>query len=90
MLTVGSTQHAALVDAALSEPVLRALRDRGVSRFVVQHGSYRPAALSGWGEEGMAPTLDCFAYAADLDARLRRADLVISHAGASMGETQLD
>ena len=83
MLTVGSTQHAALVDAALSEPVLRALRDRGVSRFVVQHGSYRPAALSELGGDGSAPTLDCFAYANDLDARLRRADLVISHAGAS-------
>ena len=89
MLTVGSTQHAALVDAALSEPVLRALRDRGVSRFVVQHGSYRPAAVSSLGAGATAPTLDCFAYAADLDARLRRADLVISHAGASMGETQL-
>ena len=82
MLTVGSTQHAALVDAALSEPVLRALCDRDVSRFVVQHGSYRPAALSGVGGDGTAPTVECFAYAADLDTRLRRADLVISHAGA--------
>lgn len=82
MLTVGSTQHAALVDAALSEAVLRALRGRGVSRFVIQHGSYRSAALDGRRDEGSVPRLDCFAYAGDLDAQLRRADLVISHAGA--------
>ena len=62
--------------------MLTALETRDISTFIVQHGSYRPAALDDGKGSSRALNIDAFAYADDLDARMRKVDLVISHAGS--------
>lgn len=61
--------------------MLAALETIGIKTFILQHGSYRPTDLQ-QRVKASSLSIDAFAYADDLDARMRQADLVISHAGA--------
>ncbi|KAK7200652.1 glycosyltransferase family 28 protein [Novymonas esmeraldas] len=98
LVTVGSTQFAALVDAVTAPEVCAALLRRfGIRRLYVQHGTAPVAAPAGatplpaagdtgaaavvrWSCEGVQ--VEAFAYRPHLDAVIRGAALVITHAGA--------
>lgn len=79
LVTVGSTSFKALTDGMVTPEVLKRLHERGVRKLVIQQGS-----------APMAPVPDSkvqlvrMAYTsgpAEMDALLREADAVISHAG---------
>ncbi|KAF7322866.1 UDP-N-acetylglucosamine transferase subunit ALG13 [Mycena chlorophos] len=78
-VTVGTFQFDALVDAVLDPALLKALRNKGYTRLVVQYGLYK---------EPNAPTeregvqIELWPAKPSLSADFERADLVIGHAGA--------
>nr|GAT44014.1 glycosyltransferase family 1 protein [Mycena chlorophos] len=78
-VTVGTFQFDALVDAVLDPALLKALRNKGYTRLVVQYGLY---------QEPNAPTeregvqIELWPAKPSLSADFERADLVIGHAGA--------
>lgn len=81
MVTVGTTKFDALMREVGRAEFARALRARGFSRLVVQHGN-----------GGIVPELDaaraagldveCFAFRDDFGSVLAASDLVVGHAGA--------
>ena len=85
LVTVGSTRFDALVQTALSPPVLRVLRRRNYCKLIVQCGNSdfdlkdsTPLTLH---DEGV--DIEVWTFKASLLDDYRRADLVISHAGMS-------
>uniref|UniRef100_A0A8C3GKC8 UDP-N-acetylglucosamine transferase subunit ALG13 n=1 Tax=Cairina moschata TaxID=8855 RepID=A0A8C3GKC8_CAIMO len=78
-VTVGTTSFDELIAAVSSPPAMRALRSRGCERLVLQIGR---GALEPAPRRGAALALDVFRFKESLAEELRRADLVISHAGA--------
>ncbi|GAA5971133.1 hypothetical protein JCM11641_004157 [Rhodosporidiobolus odoratus] len=82
--TVGSTSFQPLVDAILSPDVLADLPSLGVSTVLVQVGN--GTLPSGWrlgdqtSEQGLH--VEIVQFAPDIEDRVGRADLVVSHAGA--------
>ncbi|KAJ7489837.1 glycosyltransferase family 1 protein [Mycena galericulata] len=87
-ITVGTFQFDGLVEAVLSEPVLRALKARGYTRLAVQCGnsSFDLAAAVAREHTVLVQRhgldVELWAKKPSLDADFRRADLVIGHAGA--------
>ncbi|KEG11272.1 putative glycosyltransferase family 28 protein [Trypanosoma grayi] len=79
LVTVGSTQYNALIEAVDSEEVCKMLQRRGVTRLLVQTGasSHKMQVRSAHGV-----TLEVFAYRPKLEEVIKEAALVISHAGA--------
>ena len=77
-VTVGTTKFEALVEAADSAPVLRALAKKGFERLVIQYGrgQYVPKERS---ECGVA--VEAFGLKPSLQEDFAGASLVISHAG---------
>ena len=89
LLTVGSTEFRPLVDAALSQPVLDALSDRGCTRFIVQYGKQeRPSVVGERANSatGSAPSsqlqVELHAFIGDIEEKMVEAHLVLCHAGA--------
>lgn len=89
-VTVGSTYFDELVKAALSQPVLQALHNKGFTHLVVQCGKYSAASelVEGnadgpwrWSEHGLE--IEVWRYKPTLKTEYDAADLVISHAGTS-------
>ena len=86
-VTVGSTRFDALVRAVAAPRCLRALHACGFSRVVFQigTGSYVPAARGHGGEDGERGSsllpMSYFRRAPTIEPCLRKAALVISHAG---------
>jgi UDP-N-acetylglucosamine transferase subunit ALG13 len=91
LVTVGSTQFPDLSDAALAEPTLAGLRAAGVTSLIVQLGfAPIPAHIAavvgregGRGEVG-GLQLNVMRYTGspgEMDALMRAADGVVSHAG---------
>ena len=85
-VTVGSTHFTELIQAVLSERVLRALHDRQVSTLVVQCGKYElPAEKAGsdgvcqWDQEGVHVVM--WQYKKGIEEDIKNADWIISHAG---------
>ncbi|XP_051486576.1 putative bifunctional UDP-N-acetylglucosamine transferase and deubiquitinase ALG13 [Apus apus] len=78
-VTVGTTSFDDLVATVCSPAALQVLRSRGYEKLVLQvgRGALEPAAGS-----GRAVALEAFRFKDSLAEDLRRADLVISHAGA--------
>jgi beta-1,4-N-acetylglucosaminyltransferase len=86
LITVGSTRFDALVEAALSQPVLNALTRKGYSDVVVQCGNSQV-------DDVFSPTereqnvrrygvnIDVWGFKPSLDEEYDAADLVIGHAG---------
>ncbi|KAF7338403.1 UDP-N-acetylglucosamine transferase subunit ALG13 [Mycena venus] len=87
-VTVGTFQFDALVQAVLSENVLRALGGRGYTELVVQCGKseFELARAIAGGDivkmERHGVRVELWRARASLDAEYARADLVIGHAGA--------
>ena len=76
--TVGTTEFAALVDALLSADVLSALAAQGHGRLLIQLGK---------GPEPVVPknaplAIEWYRFKPSLEADMREATLLISHAGA--------
>lgn len=95
LVTVGSTRFDALVDAALQDDFLDAVRTLGAgARLIVQHGQSAvraPASAAPATIHGVPCTratvrgleVDWCAYVPDLGVLLAHADLVVTHAGTS-------
>ncbi len=80
LVSVGTTQFDALIDRVLGDDVLKALKDKGVAKLIVQHGN-SPFDV----EKGRSKRLidvESFAFVSDLRTLIATSDLVISHAGA--------
>ena len=88
LITVGSTRFDALVEAALSQPVLNALTQKGYSDAVIQCGSSQVEV-----DDVFSPTerernvrrygvnIDVWRFKPSLDEEYDAANLVIGHAG---------
>jgi beta-1,4-N-acetylglucosaminyltransferase len=86
LITVGSTRFDALVEAALSQPVLNALAQKGYSDVIIQCGNSQV-------DDAFSPTerernvrrhgvnIDVWRFKPSLDEEYDAADLVIGHAG---------
>lgn len=82
--TVGSTKFDALVNAVLSEPVLRALRLQGYSTLVIQSGNSEvdvecTGDTTTLHRDGL--DIEIWKFKPSLEDEFESADLVISHAG---------
>lgn len=91
LLTVGSTEFRPLVDAALSQPVLDALRAYGCTRFIVQYGKQERPSVGNASATGSASSssqlqlqlqVELHAFMGDIEEKMVEADLVLCHAGA--------
>jgi hypothetical protein len=86
LITVGSTRFDALVEAALSQPVLNALAQKGYSDVVIQCGNSQvDNAFSStereWNVRRYGVNIDVWRFKPSLDEEYDAADLVIGHAG---------
>jgi beta-1,4-N-acetylglucosaminyltransferase len=90
LITVGSTRFDALVEAALSQPVLNALTQKGYSDVVVQCGNFQVdddafSRISPAERERnvrmYGVDIDVWKFKPSLDEEYDAADLVIGHAG---------
>jgi beta-1,4-N-acetylglucosaminyltransferase len=89
-VTVGSTRFDPLIHAVLEASVLDALRLRGYSTLVVQCGNSdltpcglpTAAASDSWKLQRSGVNVEIWKFKPTLETEFRRADLVISHAGA--------
>jgi beta-1,4-N-acetylglucosaminyltransferase len=85
LITVGSTRFDALVGAALSQPVLNALAQKGYSDVVVQCGNSPVDEFNPTDREGNVRrhgvNIDVWGFKPSLDEEYDAADLVIGHAG---------
>ncbi|PNH10077.1 UDP-N-acetylglucosamine transferase subunit ALG13 [Tetrabaena socialis] len=86
-VTVGTTKFDELVKRVDSLDLLRALRDKGYTRLIIQkgNGAYCPSVVVPKGQtkaltEGIA--VEYFDYSPSLAAYIASAALVISHAGS--------
>ena len=85
LVTVGSTRFDALVETALSQPVLSALSQKGYSDIVIQCGNSRVDELGTTDVEGIVHKsgldVKVWRFKPNLDEEYDAADLVIGHAG---------
>jgi beta-1,4-N-acetylglucosaminyltransferase len=85
LFTVGSTKFEALVNAALSQPVLEALAQKGYSDVVIQCGNSQVDELGPTDAERnvhrQGLDIHVWRYKPSLDEAYDAADLVIGHAG---------
>lgn len=86
-VTVGSTKFDALVQAAISEPVLAALHTKGFVQVVLQRGN---SDLNLGGDASTQDSLttrkagveiETWKFKPSIQEDIERADMVISHAG---------
>ncbi|KAI1724135.1 UDP-N-acetylglucosamine transferase subunit ALG13 like protein [Ditylenchus destructor] len=89
-VTVGSTQFNALIEAVLTEEVLKALHQLNFDELFIQCGSgkipedYDQIVDSDeqWTKEWEGMKIAIFRYKKNILAEMERADLIIGHAGA--------
>ena len=86
LITVGSTRFDALVEAALSQPVLNALTRKGYSDVVIQCGNSQVDDVFSPTEREQnvrryGANIDVWGFKPSLDEEYDAADLVIGHAG---------
>lgn len=85
LVTVGSTKFDALVGAALSQPVLDALTQKGYTHLVIQCGNSQVDELGSrdveWNRHRQGLNIDVWKFKSSLDEEYDAADLVIGHAG---------
>lgn len=85
-VTVGSTRFDALVEAAISEPVLSTLRDTGYDHLVLQRGNSTIESEEFKGESCTirrhGVEIEIWRFKSSIQAECEQADLVISHAGS--------
>jgi beta-1,4-N-acetylglucosaminyltransferase len=83
-VTVGSTKFDALVEAAISEPVLSALCNLGYTRLILQRGNSvieKPDRESSYSIQRHGVDIEIWKFKPSIQAEFEQADLVISHAG---------
>ncbi|KAG2756020.1 glycosyltransferase family 1 protein [Suillus brevipes Sb2] len=85
-VTVGSTRFDALVEAAISEPVLSTLRDSGYGHLILQRGNSTIKSEEFNGEsctiQRHGVDIEIWRFKSSIQAECEQADLVISHAGS--------
>ncbi|KAH7889456.1 glycosyltransferase 28 [Phlebopus sp. FC_14] len=79
-VTVGSTKFDALVQAAISKPVLDELEKKGYTRMVLQRGHSDLGKDVAQDEHRMQ--IETWKFKPTIQADIERADLVVSHAGS--------
>jgi hypothetical protein len=84
LLTVGSTEFTALVQATLDQAVLDALRRQGFTKFLLQVGrsALPPRWTLGARSEG-SMTVELVDFTPDIETRMAGASLIVCHAGSS-------
>lgn len=84
-VTVGSTRFDALVEAAISEPVLSTLRDLGYERLILQRGNSivetEASSRDSYSIQRYGVDIEIWRFKPSIQAEFQQADLVISHAG---------
>ena len=80
-MTVGSTQFDELVAAAASVEVQEALRGRGFGRMTIQFGAGKAPFADEAEDAGRPLACSWYRYKPSLADDMRRAHLVVSHAG---------
>ncbi|KAF8559824.1 glycosyltransferase family 1 protein [Imleria badia] len=84
-ITVGSTKFDALAQAAISEPVLTALRTKRFVRVVLQRGNSNLDLASTGDSLTMSKAgvdIETWKFKPSIQDEIERGDLVISHAGS--------
>lgn len=79
LVTVGSTSFPLLTDFIANSSNLDALHQLGITHVTLQHGSYTPTLPA---PTEKPPHLEPIRYHPNLTILLRKADVVVSHAGA--------
>lgn len=88
-VTVGSTKFDELVQHSLSEEVLLSLKKRGYQELVIQCGNSTFELASSVADGGQQTleregiSIECWKFKPTLEAEFDKANLVVSHAGAS-------
>ena len=84
-VTVGSTRFDALVEAAISEPVLSTLRDSGYARLILQRGNSviesEDSNRENYSIHRHGVDVEIWKFKPSIQDDCEQADLVISHAG---------
>jgi beta-1,4-N-acetylglucosaminyltransferase len=80
-VTVGSTTFPELVQAVLSADVIKSLIGLGAEELCIQHGS-NGAVYRGANKSQTTLTIRGFDYSPSIEGEMKRADLIISHAGS--------
>lgn len=81
LLTVGSTQFPALVEASLQPAFLSFLSEQGYLQFTIQHGT---CPLPDTLPSSATTIVKAVQFISDIDTVISSADLIISHAGKSV------
>ncbi|KAF0705801.1 Aste57867_6958 [Aphanomyces stellatus] len=83
-VTVGTTCFDEMIQAVDTPEVLSILAKRGYTEVVFQigRGEYEPKATSHGGDDGSRLTTTCYRFNPQYKDDIRRASLVLSHAGA--------
>jgi beta-1,4-N-acetylglucosaminyltransferase len=78
-VTVGTTQFDKLVNAATSDMALQWMRDQGYTSLTVQYGKGAMPAIT-----SLSSSLDVemYNFRSSLEDDMKKADLILSHAGA--------
>lgn len=85
-MTVGSTQFDALIGAVCSKSAIDALRKRGITQIILQTGmgTFRPPGCEG--RQSVADVngmiLYFYSFKNDISDDIRKAEIVITHAGS--------
>ena len=81
-VTVGSTGFDELVDVVTTGPFLSALTSLGYSSLVIQYGSSQHVYTRNVSQlPNDSITMEGYAYKSCIDEDMKRASLIISHAG---------
>jgi beta-1,4-N-acetylglucosaminyltransferase len=78
-VTVGTTRFDKLVSAATSPTALRWFESQGYSSLTIQYGKGEPPVV---GDSSLTPNIRCYGFQPSLNDDMRKADLILSHAGA--------
>jgi len=80
-VTVGTTLFEALVEGTTSAKALQWMSTNGYTHLVVQYGKGKAPGLP-TNRNSIPISIECYDFKPSLEADMRDADLVISHAGA--------
>jgi beta-1,4-N-acetylglucosaminyltransferase len=81
-VTVGSTTFPELVEAVLSVDVIKSLIGLGAVELCIQHGSNGALYRAAKNKSETALAIRGFDYSPSIEGEMKRADLIISHAGS--------
>jgi len=78
-VTVGTTLFEALIEAVTTETALQWMTSNGYKQLIIQYGKgKKPSVVNQSGR----PNIECYDFKPSLLPDMKRADLIVSHAGA--------